>query len=344
MSLVPILPELVLIIGGLLILILDTFASKEGDTGRGFMAVAILFLVVGLIGVVLMMGAKPQTALVLVDIDPFAMFLKLIVYTSMLLTALAGGGYINKHISGRGEFWSAFLLITAAMSFAVSANSLLLIFVAVEFLSITSYMLVGIMREDLRSSEAGLKYFLYGSVASAGMLYGMSLLYGATGSLNLIEIGRAFSAEPKTALVVVPAAILLLAGLGFKASLAPFFQWTPDTYEGAPTPVTAYLSTASKAVGFAVIARVMLLAFAPSLAVWVPILGALSVLTMFAGNLMALRQTNVKRMLAYSSVAQAGYILMGLGVCCGVQHSRCHGPLHEWPERRADLLVWLSFH
>jgi proton-translocating NADH-quinone oxidoreductase chain N len=168
------------------------------------------------------------------------------------------------------------------------------------------------MREDLRSSEAGLKYFLYGSVASAGLLYGMSLLYGASGSLDLQEIGAAMTANPDLAAVLVPAAILLMAGLGFKASLAPFFQWTPDTYEGAPTPVTAYLSTASKAVGFAVIARVMLMAFAPAREVWVPLLGGLAVMTMFAGNLMALRQSNVKRMLAYSSIAQAGYMLLGL--------------------------------
>ena len=157
--------------------------------------------------------------------------------------------------------------------------------------SITSYILVGFMREDLRSSEAGLKYFLYGSVASSAMLYGMSLVYGATGSLYLTEIGKVFTDNPHLGAIIVPAAILIMAGLGFKASLAPFFQWTPDTYEGAPTPVTAYLATASKAVGFAVIARVMLLAFAPARDIWVPLLGGLSILSMFAGNLMALRQT-----------------------------------------------------
>jgi NADH-quinone oxidoreductase subunit N len=311
-SLVPILPEIILIIGGLLVLVLDTFTGKKGDSGHGFMAVSLLFLAIGLIGVILQMGATPQTALALVDIDPFAAFLKLTVYTGMLLVATAGGGYLNKHIAAHGEFWSAFLFITAAMSLAVSANNLLLLFVAIECLSTTSYVLVGFMREDLRSSEAGLKYFLYGSVASAAMLYGMSLLYGATGSLYLLEIGAVFAESPQLTPIIIPAAILVMAGLGFKASLAPFFQWTPDTYEGAPTPVTAYLATASKAVGFAVIARVMLLAFAPAAEIWVPILGALSVLTMFAGNLMALRQTNVKRMLAYSSIAQAGYILLGL--------------------------------
>lgn len=311
-SLAPILPEIILIIGGLLILILDATAGNRSDSGRGFMTVTVLFLLIGLVGVVLQMGAEVQTTLMVVSIDPFATFMKLIVYTSMLLVAVAGGGYLNQRIGARGEFWSSFLLLTAAMSFAVSANNLLLLFVAIEFLSITSYMLVGFLREDLRSSEAGLKYFLYGSVASAVMLYGISLLYGATGSLALIDIGKVFAENSHLGAVIIPSALLVMAGLGFKSSLAPFFQWTPDTYEGAPTPVTAYLSTASKAVGFAVIARVMLTAFAPARAVWVPMLGALAVLSMFAGNLMALRQSNVKRMLAYSSVAQAGYMLLGL--------------------------------
>jgi proton-translocating NADH-quinone oxidoreductase chain N len=276
------------------------------------MAISVLFLLIGLIGVVFQLGAEPQTALLMVEVDPFALYVKLIIYGAMLLVAVAGGGYLNKQLSARGEFWSLFLFITAAMSIAVSASNLLLLFVAFEFLSITSYILVGFLREDLRSSEAGLKYFLYGSVASAVMLYGMSLLYGASGSLMLSEIGATMAEHPELAAVLVPAAVLVMVGFGFKSSLAPFFQWTPDTYEGAPTPVAAYLSTASKAVGFAVIARVMLVAFAPARAVWVPILGGLAVLTMFAGNLMALRQTNVKRMLAYSSIAQAGYMLLGL--------------------------------
>ena len=311
-SLVPLLPEIILILGGLLILVLDTTAGKRADSGAGYMVVSVLFLFAGLIGVIFQMAVEPQVALFGVDVDPFAAFLKLIVYSSMLLVALAGGGYLNKSIGAHGEFWSSFLFLTAAMSLAVSANNLLLLFVAIEFLSITSYILVGFMREDLRSSEAGLKYFLYGSVASSAMLYGMSLVYGATGSLYLTEIGTIFTENPHLGVIIVPAAILVMAGLGFKASLAPFFQWTPDTYEGAPTPVTTYLATASKAVGFAVIARVMLLAFAPARDVWVPLLGGLSILSMFAGNLMALRQTNVKRMLAYSSVAQAGYMLLGL--------------------------------
>lgn len=310
-SLAPILPELLVAFGALLILILDT-ASKHGGSSRGYMAITTIFLLLGLTGAIVQLGGQPQTAVYVVDIDAFSLFLKIVVYTAMLLTALAGGGYLNQRVSGSAEFWSSYLFITVAMAFAVSANNLLLIFVAVEFLSITSYILVGSIREDLRSSEAGLKYFVYGSVASAVMLYGMTLMYGATGSLNLTAIGTAFTDNPAIQPAVIPSVILVLAGLGFKTSLAPFFQWTPDTYEGAPTPVTAYLSTASKAVGFAVMARVLLMAFSPSADLWVPVLGGLSVLTMFAGNLMALRQTNLKRMFAYSSIAQAGYIVLGL--------------------------------
>lgn len=141
------------------------------------------------------------------------------------------------------------------MSFAVSANNLLLLFLAIEALSITSYVLVGIVRTDKRSTEAGVKYFLYGSVASSIMLYGMSFLYGASGSLNLQVIGQAFADKPALEPVALVCTLLLLVGLGFKTSLAPFHQWAPDTYDGAPTPITAYLSTASKAVGFAVMAR-----------------------------------------------------------------------------------------
>jgi proton-translocating NADH-quinone oxidoreductase chain N len=310
-SLAPILPELLVAFGALLILILDT-ASPQGGSNRGYMAITAIFLLLGLAGAFVQLGGEPQTALYVVDVDAFSLFLKMIVYTAMLLTTLAGGGYLNQRVSGGAEFWSSYLFISVAMAFAVSANNLLMIFVAIEFLSITSYILVGSIREDLRSSEAGLKYFLYGSVASAIMLYGMTFMYGATGSLNLAEIGKAFAENKDIHAAVIPSILLVMAGLGFKTSLAPFFQWTPDVYEGAPTPVTAYLSTASKAAGFAVMARVLLIAFASNADLWVPILGGLSVLTMFAGNLMALRQTNIKRMFAYSSVAQAGYILLGL--------------------------------
>lgn len=312
-----VLPEIILLIGGLLILLLDMLQNSETyqrESGRGFMALAILFLSIGLVGVILQWDMAPGTALSVIDIDPFGSFFKVTIYTGMLLVAVAGGGYMNRYAprSGRGEFWSLFLFVTLAMSMAVSANNLILLFLSFEFLSITSYILAGFLRDNVRSSEAGLKYFLYGSVASAVMLYGMSLLYGASGSLNLRAIAEGLATNTEFTPVMVPAILLTIVGLGFKMSLAPFFQWAPDTYDGAPTPVTAYLSTASKAVGFAVTARIFLIALGGFRQEWVPLMSGLAILTMTIGNLAALRQDNVKRMLAYSSVAQAGYVLMGL--------------------------------
>ncbi len=311
-SLGSLMPEIILLIGGLLILILDTAMSDENDSGRGYMAIAVVFLLAAIVPVYLLLDTKPHTALMVVDVDPFAVFMKMIIYAGMALVAITGGSFMNRHVTGRGEFWTLFMFVTIAMSLAVSANNLILLFLSIEFLSITSYMLVGFIREDQRSSEAGVKYFLYGSVASSIMLYGMSMLYGATGSLMLVDIGKGLAANKELGPLVLPAVLLVLVGLGFKTSLAPFYQWAPDTYDGAPTPITAYLSTASKTVGFAVIVRVLLVGLGAFSKEWVPILAGLSIFTMSVGNLIALRQTSVKRMLAYSSVAQAGYILMGL--------------------------------
>jgi NADH-quinone oxidoreductase subunit N len=307
-----VLPEIILLIGGLLILLLDMAQGKERDSGSGFMAVTVLFLVVALVSVVLQLDVEPFMALSVISVDPFANFLKIVVYTGMILVAIGGGAYMNRHATGRGEFWTLFMFVTLAMSVAVSASNLLVLFLSIEFLSITSYILAGFLRENLRSAEAGVKYFLYGSVASSFMLYGMSLLYGASGTLDLATMGQVFAGDHATDAIILPAALMTLVGFGFKASLAPFYQWAPDTYDGAPTPITAYLSTASKAVGFAVMARTLVVALGPYQVDWVPVLSGLSILTMTVGNLAALRQTSVKRMLAYSSVAQAGYILMGL--------------------------------
>lgn len=314
-SLGSLLPELILLIGGLLILAIDLVQSGKDGTpnyGRVYLGISVLFMVVALVGVLLQIGMEPYMAFGMVAVDAFSTFLKMLIYTGMILVAIGGGDYMNRHTKSHGEFWSLFMLVTLSMSLAVSANNLLLLFLAIEALSISSYILAGFLRENKRSSEAGVKYFIYGSVASSIMLYGMSLLYGASGSLSLTDIGVVFWANPALQTVIPLATLMTMVGLGFKASLAPFYQWAPDTYDGAPTPVTAYLSTASKAVGFAVMARVFIVALGAYRLDWVPILGGLAVLTMTAGNIVALRQSSVKRMLAYSSVAQAGYILLGL--------------------------------
>lgn len=318
-----ILPEIILLIGGLFIFCLDVASDPKAQgkrTGASYMALSILFIAAALLASMLQLKVtEPQVAYGMMTIDGFAMFIKVTILTGMLLVAIAGGGYMNKRTENRSEFWTFFIMVSLAMCVAASANNLVLIYIAIEFLSITSYMLAGFLRADRRSNEAGLKYFLYGSVASAVMLYGISLLYGATGSLYLADIATFFAAALEghegiqgIAFAAIPATVLTLAGLGFKASLAPFYQWAPDTYDGSPTPVATYLSTASKTAAFAVIARVFIVGLAPFQVNWVPILAGLSIITMTMGNLAALRQANVKRMLAYSSVAQAGYILMGL--------------------------------
>jgi proton-translocating NADH-quinone oxidoreductase chain N len=184
-----------------------------------------------------------------------------------------------------------------------------------EFLSITSYVLAGYLRNDEKSNEAGIKYFLYGAVTSAAMVYGMSLLYGVTGTTDLAQIAQILAVgEESIQWLAVAAIVPLLAGFSFKIVLSPFHQWAPDTYEGAPTPVTAFLSVGSKAAGFAILMRVIFTAlpgFGGGIG-WVAILMSLSIISMALGNLIALRQTNIKRMLAYSSIAQAGYIVIGV--------------------------------
>lgn len=318
-----ILPEIILLIGGLLVFCLDVASDPKTQskrTGASYMALSILFIAAALLASLLQLKVtEPQVAYGMMTIDSFAMFIKVTILTGMVLVAIAGGGYMNRRTKNQSEFWTFYVMVSLAMCVAASANNLVLIYIAIEFLSITSYMLAGFLRDDRRSNEAGLKYFLYGSIASAVMLYGISLLYGATGSLYLSDIAAFFGAAMEgqdtlhgIAFVALPATILTLAGLAFKASLAPFYQWAPDTYDGSPTPVATYLSTASKTAAFAVIARVFLTGLTPFQVEWVPVLAGLSIITMTMGNFAALRQNNVKRMLAYSSVAQAGYILMGL--------------------------------
>lgn len=315
-------PEIILLIGSLFVFCLDV-AYDPGPgkkSGLSYMALAVLFLAAALLAAILQLDIpEPKVAFDMMTVDRFGSFIKVTVFSGMILTSIAGGRYMNRRSENQGEFWTFFLMVSLAMSIAASANNLVLIYIAIEFLSITSYMLAGFLRENRRSNEAGLKYFLYGSIASAVMLYGISLLYGATGSLYLTDIAAAFAEiigdadEIRgLAFAALPAMLLVLAGLGFKASLAPFYQWAPDTYDGSPTPVATYLSTASKTAAFAVLARFFIVGMASFELNWVPVLAAFSIITMTMGNLAALRQNSVKRMLAYSSVAQAGYILMGL--------------------------------
>jgi proton-translocating NADH-quinone oxidoreductase chain N len=251
--------------------------------------------------------------------DGFTHFFRVIGLLTTFLVLLAGADYFKTRTPFKGEFYALLLSCALAMNLMAGANDLLIIALAIEFLSISSYVLTAFRRGDRLSSEAGLKYFLYGSITSAVMLFGMSLLFGVTASTSLPVIARLL-ADPAHLLVgglgslVLPALVMILAGVGFKIALVPFHQWSPDAYEGAPTPVTAFLSVGPKAAGFAVLIRFLLNVYATHdlAASWHGLLGTLAIATMVVGNLVALSQTNAKRMMAYSSIAQAGYMLVGL--------------------------------
>lgn len=313
------LTELILLLGAALVFVLDLVWLKRQAMAvkreRWLPFVALAVLGAAALGLIPSLGKAGPVATMLV-VDPFAVFFKALAIMSVALVIVTAMPYLRGRTPYAGEFYALLLITGLAVSLAVSASNLVLIYLSMEFLSITSYVLVGYLREDKKSGEAALKYFLYGATASAVMLYGMSLLYGATGTTDLKELSRSLAthAPGDLAMLTTPAIILLLAGFGFKASLVPFHQWAPDTYEGAPTPVTAFLSTASKATGFAILMRVFMVALdqRPAVLQWMALLVSVSVITMSLGNLTALRQTNLKRLLAYSSIAQAGYILIGV--------------------------------
>jgi len=311
------LPDLILALTGFLVMAVDLIRRRRDD-GRSAAIVALVGLAAALAATVYLILSAPATVVATtMVIDPYALFFKAIAIIGVGLVIFASINFMAGRSRYLGEFYALLVFAALAISVAVSATNFLLIYLGIEFLSITSYILAGFLRHDMRSQEAAMKYFLYGATSGAILLYGISLLYGATGSTDLAAVGQLFGASSANLYLGLAAIILLLGGFGFKASLVPFHQWAPDTYDGAPTPVTTFLSTASKAAGFAVAGRVFLAALPDWSGQWMLILAALSMMSMTLGNLVALKQTSVKRMLAYSSIAQAGYILMGLAASGG---------------------------
>jgi len=254
---------------------------------------------------------SPITGMVLVD--PYTTFFRIVATVAVGLVVLSALDYMR----GRpyaGEFYAFLLFAAVAVSTAAASTNLLMVYLALEFLSLTSCVLVCYRLDDPKSTEAALKYFLFAVMSSAVLLYGVSLVYGATGSIDLVEIAGILgnSVRPEMRFIVYPGLVFLLAGFGFKIAAVPFHTWSPDTYEGAPTPVTAFLSVVSKAAGFAVLVRVLLTAL-PGMSVdWSLLLALIAAITMTLGNLVAIVQRDIKRMLAYSSIAHAGYVLIGL--------------------------------
>lgn len=239
----------------------------------------------------------------------FRFFILLITGTVILMSA----GYLPLGVSLFSEYLSLLLFIAFGLMLMAGSAHILTLFLAVEFVSLLSYLLTGFSKKNLRSSEAALKYLLFGSFCSAIMLYGLSLLFGLSGSLEFSAVKQALL-DPQNRQVGTAALFLVLTGLGFKISMAPFHFWAPDVYDGAPTPVAAFFTVAPKALGFALLIRVLIFVFAPLSSVWLPAFYGFAIITMTVGNLSAAAQTNMKRLLAYSSIAHAGYLLMGLAV------------------------------
>jgi NADH-quinone oxidoreductase subunit N len=246
-------------------------------------------------------------------VDGFSIFFEVVFLSLTLLVLMLAPAYLDRRRIQRGEFYVLLVAALAGMMLMVSATSLMTVFIGIELLSISLYILSAFLREQERSQEAGLKYLLIGGFASGFLLYGMALLYGGTGSTNLPQIGAALKVASGDQLTFSVVGIaLLLVGLAFKASAAPFHAWTPDVYEGAPSPVVAFMSVGTKIAAIAVFLRLFAGTFgAPSVSSrWTILLGAVAGLSMLVGAVGALRQADLKRMLAYSSVAQAGYLLL----------------------------------
>jgi NADH-quinone oxidoreductase subunit N len=306
-------PELILIVGINVVLATDLLID---ETRKWATATLTGFILVGAcIPLVTLAVIGDDEARSMFDgryvVDDFSLILKalflLAAYVVVLMsqTELEEGGYYQ------GEFYVLLLCSVLGMVMMTSSRDLVSVFVALELLSIPAYMLAAWRKRDRKSNEAGVKYYLLGVFASAVLLYGMSLLFGASGSTRLTDIGASIGDSDLIALQVV-AIVFVVAGFGFKISAVPFHTWAPDTYEGAPTPVTAFLSVSAKAAGFVAIVLVVFLAFPDADAVYGPLIWVLAALTMTVGNVLALRQTNIVRLLAYSSVSQGGFILMPL--------------------------------
>ncbi|WP_206812227.1 NADH-quinone oxidoreductase subunit N [Paradesulfitobacterium ferrireducens] len=310
-------------------------------------AVAVLTLVLLAIGLLIPQGARkgmmPLTVFFLLGVlafsvydfffgpqgvtlggmyihDQFAGFFKILFLSAAILVALSSGAYVQSFPTSRGDFYALLMGATLGMMLMSGAGDLLTLYVGLELMTITFYILVAYWLTEEKSAEAGVKYLILGAASSAVLLYGISLFYGMTGSLMLTDIRQAMFATPISPVTIL-ASVFLLAGFGFKISLVPFHMWAADIYEGAPTPVTAFLAVASKAAAFAALIRVYVLTVGvqtfspPSIGGhWTGqnLLLVLAALTMIVGNLIAIPQTNIKRMLAFSSVAQAGYLMVGI--------------------------------
>jgi NADH-quinone oxidoreductase subunit N len=306
-----ILPEIVLTAGALLVLIADVLLPKRS---RGALAwVALLALGATLASLVPLASTRVDVAQGLMAVDQFAIFFKVVFLIAAAFTVLMSVKYLALEGASPGEYYFLVLCATLGMMVMAGGIDLITIFIGLETMAVSFYVLVGFIKPNRRSNEAAVKYFLLGAFSLGILLYGMSLMYGLSGTTNLRVMATAFVGQERDPRLVL-AVILVVAGVGFKIAAVPFHMWAPDVYEGAPTPITAFLSVGSKAASFAMLIRIFYEGLPSMNADWRLLFFVLSIVTMTAGNIAAVTQSNIKRMLAYSSIAHAGYLLIGVAV------------------------------
>jgi NADH-quinone oxidoreductase subunit N len=303
-DLAPIAPEIIMILIATALLMLELLFKNKG-------VLALVAVAAPTMVVYIMPMSFGQTFGGMFISDSYSMYFKVIFMINLALTVLISYRYIQREKSEYGEYYSLLLFATAGMMLMASAKDLIILYLGLELMALSTYILAGIKKHDMKSNEAAIKYFLLGAFSSALLLYGISLLYGLTTTTDIYQIGYYLKDRQVTPALLV-SMTLIAAAFSFKIAAAPFHMWAPDVYEGAPTSITAFMSVGPKAAGFAVIGRVFHVAFVSVQPDWTPILIGISILTMAVGNIMAIVQTNIKRMLAYSSIAHAGYMLIGI--------------------------------
>ena len=302
----PVMPEIVMTCLALLILLSD-LVIKRKET------IAFLSIVSVAVVTYLLAGSTGTTFNGMFIADGYSLFFKLIFMLNVILTVLISVKYIAIEKVNFGEYYSLILFSTLGMMLMASAGDLITLYLGLELMALSTYVLAGFLRHDIKSNEAAMKYFLLGAFASAFLLYGISMIYGLTGTTDLHAISSYISQKGLSGNPVLMLSMIMFAvAFSFKIAAVPFHMWAPDVYEGAPTSITAFMSVGPKAAGFAVLGRVFMVAFSSAQIEWAEIFVPISILTMAVGNIIALSQTNIKRMLAYSSIAHAGYVLLGI--------------------------------
>jgi NADH-quinone oxidoreductase subunit N len=308
-----ILPEAMLALFGLAILLTDFFLARSQKSWNSLTALLGVGFSAGSLYSLYEVASQNRTAFSnSIIIDPFFLFFSLLFLASTALVILLSIRYMEIEGEQHGEYYALMLFATIGMMFLACGNDLIVLFVALETMALAFYVLSGFLRRDRRSNEGAMKYVLMGAFSSGILAYGFSILYGISGSTNLNEIATAIAQRPANDLLTFVALGTVAAGVFFKIAAVPFHQWAPDVYEGAPTTITAYVSVASKTASFALLVRLFLTVFWPIRVDWVPLLGTIAVLSMTVGAFAAITQNNIKRLLAYSSITQVGYMLLGV--------------------------------